>query len=119
MIARAEAKYVRISPTKARIVTTYIKGMYVAQALAILKTINKRAASLVEKVVRSALANATSKGFEEKKLYISRLVANSGPTLKRYRAGSFGRASMIRKRTSHIVVELDTYKKEVSSTKKG
>ena len=121
MIARAEAKYVRISPRKVRMVIDCIKGLYVSKARAILKSTNKRAAALLEKVLRSAIANASNKGYKEDTLYIAKVIANSGPVLKRYRAASFGRAAMIRKRTSHILVELDTHQKilEPVKTKKG
>ena len=69
------------------------------------------------KVVKSALANAKQKGHPEQSLYISRIIANAGPMLKRYRAASFGRATAIRKRTSHILVELDTTQKVIPEVK--
>ncbi len=111
MVARAEAKYVRISPRKVRMVIDLIKGKPAKEAAIMLKTINKRGAFLLGKVLNSALANAKNRGFSEEKLFIKRVVANPGPMLKRYRAASFGRATMIRKRTSHILVELDSYEK--------
>jgi len=111
MVSRAEAKYVRISPTKVRPVFPLIKGNNVSAAQSKLMAINNKAAPLILKVVRSAIANAKQKGHPEQSLYISRIVANPGPMLKRYRAASFGRATTIRKRTSHILVELETTQK--------
>jgi len=107
MVARAEAKYVRISPTKVRPVITLIKNEKVIGAMAKLLLINQRGAYYLNKVLKSALANAKGKGYQEDKLFISKVVANPGPVLKRYRAASFGRATMIRKRTSHILIELE------------
>lgn len=111
MVARAEAKYIRISPTKVRPVIALVKDSGVSEALAKLMVINKKGAYCLNKVLRSALANAKSKGYHEDKLFISKAVANSGPVLKRYRAASFGRATAIRKRTSHILIELGSSEK--------
>jgi len=117
MVARAEAKYVRISPTKVRPVIALIKGDSVRTALTKLTVIHKKAAWHILKVVKSAVANAKQKGHPEQSLYVSHIVANSGPMLKRYRAASFGRATTIRKRTSHILVELDTRQKIIQGVK--
>lgn len=106
MKGRAETKYIRISPTKARLVADLIRGMNVERALAVLKATNKKGAFYFEKTLRSAVANAKQKDVPENTLIISHIVANPGPTLKRYRAASFGRGEMIRKRTAHIVVEV-------------
>ena len=115
MVAKAEAKYIRISPTKVRPVIELVKGAKVLDALSRLELINKRGAYYLKKVAKSALANAKNKGYEEGKLFISKIIANPGPALKRYRAASFGRATMIKKRTSHILVELDTPEKIVKN----
>ncbi len=82
-----------------------------------LELINKKGAYYLRKVLKSAMANAKNKGYEEGKLFISKAIANCGPVLKRYRAASFGRASMIRKRTSHILIELDTPEKLIEKVK--
>jgi len=82
-----------------------------------LKSLNKRGARILEKLLKSAISNAKNKGFLESKLFISKLIVNEGPSLKRYRAASFGRAVMIRKRTSHILVELDTPERIVEEVK--
>ncbi len=117
MVARAEAKYIRISPTKVRPVIALVKNKKVAGAISELTLINKRGAYYLNKVLKSALANAKNKGYQEDKLFISKVVANPGPTLKRYRAASFGRATMIRKRTSHILIELGSSEKLIKETK--
>jgi len=114
MIARAEAKYIRISPMKVRPVSVLFKGKNAKLALAELEFLNKKAAFHIRKVIQSAVANAKNKGYDEAGLFISKIIANSGPALKRYRAASFGRATLIRKRTSHILVELDSSEKLIN-----
>lgn len=111
MVARAHAKYLRISPFKVRPVIKLIKGERVKNAQSILSALNKKGAYYANKVLRSAVANAKNKGYDESSLFISQIIANPGPALKRYRAASFGRATTIRKRMSHILVELDTLEK--------
>ena len=122
MIVKAIAKYVRVSPRKVRMVINLIRGRSVPQALNILFNMNKGARRPVEKVLKSAVSNAEVKmpGMEKEEFYISKITADGGPMLKRYRAAAMGRATMIRKRTTHILVELDT-KKEISdkAQKKG
>ena len=119
MIARAEAKYVRISPTKVRGVMATVKGKKAAYAMSVLELMNKKGAYYLRKVLTSAIANAKQKGYQEDTLIISKLTANSGPMLKRFRAASFGRATTILKRTSHILVELDSSQKLVERNKKA
>jgi len=119
MVARAQAKYIRISPKKMRIVLPLVKGKNAQQAAAILHLTKKRGAQILEKVLKSAIANARNKGYDEEQLVISRLSADEGPVLKRYRAASFGRATVIRKRTSHISVELNTPENIRSKQKQG
>lgn len=111
MVAKAEAKYLRVSPFKVREVITLIKGRKIKTAADTLSAMNKKGAYCLEKVLKSAVANAKSKGHKEDNLYISKIVANPGPVLKRFRAASFGRAAGIQKRTAHILVELDTTEK--------
>jgi len=119
MIAKAKSKYLRISPQKIRLIIALLKGMNTEKALAVLKSMNKKGAFYLEKVLRSAIANAKNKGFKEDKLFISKVTADPGPVLKRYRAASFGRATTIRKRTSHVLIELDTKEETLSKTNKG
>jgi large subunit ribosomal protein L22 len=107
MIVKAEGKFLRISPPKLRQVTTLISGKAVNEAEAILYNINKRPKEYLIKILKSAVANAKTKGFKPEQLYISRIICNIGPTWKRFRAAAFGRAAEIRKRTSHIRIELD------------
>ena len=117
MVSKTQAKYIRISPRKARDVIEVVKGKSVLQALAILRALNKKGARILEKVVRSAIANAKSKGYQDNALFISKAIANEGPSFKRYRSATFGRATMIKKRTSHIVVELDASEKILEGIK--
>ncbi|MBN2120095.1 MAG: 50S ribosomal protein L22 [Candidatus Omnitrophica bacterium] len=110
MIAKAKLRYIRVSSRKADQVIRLVRGKPVSLAQGILANANKRMALILSKVLKSALTNAQNKGIDTANLnsiYISRLVANSGPTLKRFKAAAFGRATMIKKRTSHIELELD------------
>ena len=108
---QAHAKYVRISPRKVKIVIDLIRGKNVDEALAILMYTPKSAAPVVEKLLRSAIANAENNlGMDHESLYVAEVFANQGPTLKRYWARSHGRADTILKRTSHITVVLDEAK---------
>jgi len=105
---RAVAKYVRISPHKVRLVTNILVGKKVAEALGILKFTPKRAAKVVEKTIKSAVANAEQHpDVDVDNLYVKQIYADPGPILKRIRPRAVGRAYRIRKRTSHIVVILD------------
>jgi large subunit ribosomal protein L22 len=117
MVARAEAKFIRVSPTKVRPVISLIKGKDVQSAALTLQMTNKKGAYYLGKVLKSAVANAKNKGYEEEKLFISRVIANPGPSFRRYRAASFGRAAIIRRRTSHILIELDTAEKIIENVK--
>lgn len=109
MVTRAVLRYVRISPRKFRLIIPIIKGKNPEDAVIILKTVKKGASKIASDLINSAIANAKRmQGVDVGSLYISNLVANPGPQLKRFRAASMGRASPIRKRTSHIILELDT-----------
>lgn len=106
-IARAELHNARISSRKVKIVIDLIRGKNVKEALSILKYTNKAAAPIVEKLVKSAAANATNNhDMDETKLYISEIYANQGPTMKRIMPRAKGITNRIRKRTSHITVVL-------------
>ena len=108
---RAVAKYVRVSPRKVQIVIDLIRGKQVADALAILMYTPKSAAPVVEKLLNSAIANAENNlEMSRENLYVAEVYANQGPTLKRFRPRAQGRASRIRKRTSHITIILDQAK---------
>ena len=108
MEVKAVTRYVRIAPRKARLVTELIKGKPVEEALTILKFVPKKAARLVDKTLRSAVANAEQNpNIDVDTLYIKRIFVDGGPTMKRWRARAMGRATKIIKRTSHITVILD------------
>ena len=106
MEAKAIAKYVRMSPIKLKPVADLVRGKDVNEALNILKFTPGKGAEIVEKVVQSALANADVKEMDTDNLYVAEVYANQGPTMKRWRAGSQGRASIILKRSSHVGVTL-------------
>ena len=106
MEAKAIAKYVRMSPIKLKPVADLVRGKDVNEALTILKFTPGKGAEIEEKVVQSALANADVKEMDTDNLYVAEVYANQGPTMKRWRAGSQGRASIILKRSSHVGVTL-------------
>ena len=107
MEAKAVAKYVRMSPIKLIPVTNLVRGKNLGEALTILKFTPGKGAELVEKVVKSAAANAENNfDMNVDKLFVAEVYAHQGPTMKRWRAGAQGRASVILKRSSHIGVTL-------------
>jgi large subunit ribosomal protein L22 len=104
---KATAKFVRIAPRKARLVADEVRGKSVPEAVSILQFTNKRAAGIVGDVIKSAAANAEHNDDADVDALIVRDVrVDEGPTIKRFRARAMGRATMIRKRTSHISVAL-------------
>ena len=104
---RAEAKWVRISPRKARLVAEHIRGRSVPEARAVLAFTSREAARAIEKVLHSAVSNAEANhGLAEDRLYIKAAYVDGGPVLKRWRARARGRVARIRKRTCHITVLL-------------
>lgn len=112
-VSQAIAKYVRISPQKCRLIADLIRERYVGEALTILSFSKKRkASSIVEKVLRSAIANAQQKqpSVDVDNLFISEAFVNQGPQWKRFRAAPMGRASRILKRTSHVHIYLEEIK---------
>ena len=116
MRVEAKLRYLRIAPRKVNIVAKVIKGMDVEEADAQLKFVEKRAGLPLAKLLKSAVANATNNfNLEKKNLYIKDILVGAGPTLKRWRARSRGRANVIRKRTSHIKIILE----EKVATKKA
>ncbi|NLM44276.1 MAG: 50S ribosomal protein L22 [Clostridiales bacterium] len=105
MEARAIARYMRISSRKVNVVIDLIRGKEVGEAFAILKHTPKAASAILEKLLKSAVANAENNhNMDVDKLYISEAYATQGPTLKRYRARAKGRGVRILKRTSHITL---------------
>ncbi|MEW6606746.1 MAG: 50S ribosomal protein L22 [bacterium] len=111
MEAKAKAKYMRISPRKARQVTTLIQGKPVEQATNMLKFTTKKACRIVQKILHSAIANARQKGINVQvgNLYVKNAFVDQGPTLKRIQPRAMGRAYRICKRTSHITIVVDEY----------
>ncbi len=107
MIAKAELKFIRISPTKINQVMDLIRKKDAQDAQAILFHLNKRPKEYLSKILKSAIANAKVKGFNVEQLYVSRAVCNPGPSWKRFKAAAFGRAAPILRRTSHVLIELD------------
>ena len=104
---RAEAKYVRTAPRKAQLVAEQIRGRSVPEARTILAFMTRDAARDVEKVLRSAIANAEANhGLDGDDLYVSGAFVGAGPTLKRWRARARGRVARIKKRTCHITITL-------------
>ena len=109
METRAVAKYVRVSPRKARIVIDTIRGKDVNEALESLQFNQRAVSETVSKVVSSAAANAEHNfGVRSENLYIKECYVDEGPTIKRYRPRAKGAASPINKRTSHITVVVST-----------
>ena len=107
----ATAKHIRISSRKVKIVIDLIRGKQVMEAKAILKSTPKAAGEPVEKLLDSAIANAENNmELSRDNLYVAEIYANQGPTLRRYRPRAQGRATRIRKRTSHITIILDEVK---------
>jgi len=105
METRAVAKYIRISPQKARSVADAVRGKNVGEAYGILKFTPRKAARLIERVLASAVANAENNfDMDAGRLYVSQIFIDEGPTIKRFKPRAQGRADMIRKRTSHITV---------------
>lgn len=106
MEARAILRYARITPTKARRVINLIRGKKASDALLMLKYIPHRGARIVEKVLRSALANAEQKNprIDIDNLKIIRAYVDQGPIMKRIEERAMGRANIIKKRTSHITI---------------
>ncbi len=105
MEARAKATYVRIAPRKVQIVLDLIRNKPVKEAEAILKHTPKAACEYLEKLLKSAVANATNNfEMDEDKLYVSECYATSGPILKRMRPRAQGRAYRIDKKTSHVTL---------------
>jgi len=105
---KASATHIRISPRKVRMVVDMVRGKSVSQALSILGFTRKKAALPVQKLLKSAVANAVENGgmSDVDTLVIDRIMVDEGPTLKRYMPRARGRATPIRKRTSHIRIML-------------
>ena len=112
MQAQAQARFVRVTPMKARRVVDLVRGKSVPDAVAVLRFAPQSASEPVLKVLNSAVANAryqadqTAQPFDERALVVSAAYVDEGPTMKRFRPRAQGRASRILKRTSHITVQV-------------
>ena len=108
MEAKAVAKYIRVSPQKARLVVDLVRGKSIGEAKKILQFTRKYSAGVVSKALKSAIANAKQNpNIDESILYVKEIYVDPGPSLKRWRARAQGRAASIRKRMSHITIILD------------
>jgi large subunit ribosomal protein L22 len=111
MQAKAVARTVRIAPRKARLVVDLIRGKQVGEAVAILNLTPRAASPIIEKVLKSAVANAEHNyEMDVNNLVVAQAFVDEGPTLKRFRPRAMGRASAINKRTSHITIVLSEKK---------
>ena len=107
MEVRARLRFVRISPRKAQLVADLIRGKGSEEALNTLIFTKKAAAKIIIKLLKSAIANANQKKMDVDRLYVKQITVDQGPTMKRHQPRALGRATMIRKRTSHINIVLD------------
>ena len=113
IVSKAIARHIRISPQKCRLVADLVRDRYVGEALTILRfSQKKKASAIVEKVLRSAVANAQQKSpeIDVDNLFIAEVFVNQGAQWKRFRAAPMGRATRILKRTSHVHVYLEERK---------
>jgi len=105
MEAKALAKYIRISPRKVKPIADLVRGKSVDEAKAILKFTPRKGAKILLKVLESAVANAENNyDMNADELFVSEVYANQGPSMKRFKAGSMGRANPILHRTGHVGV---------------
>ena len=112
-IFQAAARYVRMSPQKGRLVADLIRDRYIGEALTILRfTEKKKISGIIEKVLRSAVANAQQKipNIDVDNLFISKITIDGGPMMKRIRPAPMGRADRVLKRTSHVHISLEEKK---------
>ena len=107
MEVRTRLRFVRIAPRKARLVADLIRGKRSEEALNLLTFTKKAAAKIIIKLLKSAIANATQKKMDVDRLYVKQITVDQGPTMKRFQPRALGRATTIRKRTSHIHIVLD------------
>lgn len=112
MEVRANAKFIRTSPRKVRLVADMVRGKAVPQALDILEFSNKWASEPVSKLLKSAVANASHNfNLQKENLFVKTIRVNQGPMLKRWTPKAFGRAGAIQKKMSHIELVLGELKK--------
>lgn len=120
MISKASVSFIRISPRKVRYVIDLIRAKSVDQAQAILNGSPRRAGGILKKLLNQAVdAAEKNSGVASSDLVVSKVLADGGPTMRRFRAGTMGRGFVIRKRTSHITLELALSKKAVAASLKA
>ena len=107
MAFQAKHRFARIAPRKARLIMDLIRGRQVDDALNLLRFSKQRASVMIEKVVKSAVANAGEQEADTEALYVAKAWVDPGPIIKRFQPKDRGKAYPIKKRTSHLVVELD------------
>jgi len=107
MEVKAKLRFTRIAPRKAMLVADLIRGKKSEEALNLLTFTPKTAARIIIKLLKSAIANATQKKIDVDRLYVKAITVDQGPTMKRFMPRALGRATTIRKRTSHITIVLD------------
>jgi len=107
MEVKARLRFTRIAPRKARLVADLIRGKGSEEALSVLTFTPKAAARIIIKLLKSAVANAAQKKIDVDHLYVKTITVDQGPTMKRFMPRAMGRATPIRKRTSHITIVLD------------
>src|SRR5512139_1585464 len=107
MEAKAKLRFTRVAPRKAMLVADLIRGKKSEEALNLLTFTPKAAAKIIVKLLKSAVANATQKKIDVDRLYVKTVTVDQGPTMKRFMPRALGRATTIRKRTSHISIILD------------
>lgn len=108
MEVKAHARYIRMSPRKVRLIADLVRGKNVRQAETALRFIGRASSVPVLKLLRSAIANAKNNfKLSDENLYVKKITVDGGPVLKRWQPRAFGRAGMIRKRSSHITIILD------------
>jgi large subunit ribosomal protein L22 len=112
--AKAKLRNLNIAPRKVRLVATSLKGMHVQAALAQLDVMTQRSAAPISKLIRSAVANAKEKEMDVDKLIINSIRVDQGITLKRAKARARGRATLIEKKMSHIILELEEGEKAIA-----
>lgn len=118
MEVQAVEKYIRISPKKARLVADMVRGGNAKQSLTLLKFVPKKAAKIIYKALKSAVANAENNfNLDGGNLVIAKISVDSGPTLKRFRPGAKGMAKPLKKRTSHVTVVVSDTAAQTSTKK--
>lgn len=121
MEVTARLRYLQQSPQKVRLVADLIRGKGVEEARSVLQLTSKRAARDMEKLLKSAVANAENReeGVDIDRLYVKEVFVDQGPVLKRIQAAPMGRAHRILKRQSHITIKLDTHKGDLPRGRRG